>query len=170
MAEDHGVPDRAAAGSSGILNSVNIPANEPALLCYLDLSINEMDYHFNSQTDLILFNETENAIIYFENEASTKFGWLNFNNQVPDNADMIEFFEPAAGTFLILFKKSNAVYPVTLTAYSNKSEFITGHYAGIYTDAMDNPVYNVSCKFNICRDPVVKILNAESAYLHEPLK
>ncbi|MEO8768833.1 MAG: hypothetical protein ABI402_02070 [Ferruginibacter sp.] len=131
--------------------SNNTPAIESSLLCYLDISINEMKYHFNAPSDLILYNENENAIIYFENEAATRYGWINFKNPVPDKADTIEFFEPGTGTFLILFKKSNSVYPVTLSEYSTGSEFICGHYSGIYTDAKDNPVYNVSCAFSIRR-------------------
>jgi hypothetical protein len=121
-----------------------------------------MTYHFDSRSGQILYNENEHAIIYFENEASTKFGWLNFKNQIPDKADRIEFFEPATNTYLILFKKSNLVYPVTLTEYSNTSEFINGHYSGIYTDAKDNPVYNVSCKFNVRRHTKRgRVLNSE---------
>ena len=137
--------------TSEVNNLNNKPAVETSLFCYLDISINEMNYHFNNPSDLILYNENENAIIYFENEAATRFGWINFKNPVPDKADTIEFFEPGTGTFLILFKKSNSPYPVTLTEYDTNSEFICGHYSGIYTDAKDNPVYNVSCVFAIRR-------------------
>jgi hypothetical protein len=132
-------------------NVSSSPATEPSLLCYLDISINEMNYHFNIPSDIILYNENDHAIIYFENEAAARFGWINFKQQTPDQADRIEFFEPGTGTFLILFRKANTDYPVSLTGYDDNSGFIFGHYTGIYTDAKDNPVYNVACSFCVSR-------------------
>lgn len=154
IVKDHAVSKRKHAAptlTTEVNNTNNIAEAESAILSFLDITINEMNYHFNSAADIIKYNEAENAIIYFENEDSTRFGWLNFKNQVPDKAETIEFFEPATGTFLILFKKTNSIYPVMLTEYNSTSEFITGHYTGIYTDAKDNPVYKVTCKFNIRR-------------------
>lgn len=142
-------PSRALIHEANTVSNIKMLENSP--LCYFKLSINEIDYNFNSPADAISYNEKENAIIYFQDEAMTKFGWLTFKNQIPDNAGLIELFEPGTDTYLILYKKKGLAYPVAITEYGKSGECISGHYSGIYTDALNNPIYNVTCAFRVQR-------------------
>jgi hypothetical protein len=145
ITEDHTIATKAAAVNS------RKSAGE-ALLHYFNLSINGTDYCFNTPLDSISYIKNSNGSIYFQNAAATKFGWLSFQNQDPYQAGLIELFDPETGIYLILYGIKDAVYPVSVTESGTAGEFMQGHYSGIYTDAHDNPVYDVCCSFRVLRN------------------
>ena len=129
----------------------NMQLEEMPLLHYFNISINGTNFHFNSAAESVFYHGNDNALIYFQDEPLSKFGWLSFKDKTPYEAGMLELFDPGTGTFLVLYETTDAIYPVTITEFGTPGEFISGHYSGTYTDAENNPVYHVACSFRVRR-------------------
>ncbi|MBS1744513.1 MAG: hypothetical protein JST81_15905 [Bacteroidetes bacterium] len=128
-----------------------IVASGREIIFGIELFINNKLYQFDAATDLVHMQKDPGNVIAFQRKEENVYGWISFKNNQCHHAGSIEVYDHTEKKYLLLYESAGNMYPVTLLEQNNKEKILSGYFKGTYTNAYDEPVFQVICRFRLQR-------------------